>query len=261
MEKSDLKLEGLAEAVARWENECIKEFASFEKRDYGILYYNLENVDSYDSNHALIYDYSSLEGALDDIERFYSEKGLVPRIFQANRNGEEEELWPRLKERGYIIEDIPDLKFYSLTAAADDVAEKGEQILEFRVAPEISDDIKEVFRLEEGGDWNIKKLDFTGGNKKFKLISGHNKQGKAVVVANIRQNSEVAILEDVITHPDQRRKGYGSALIDFICRYHRKQSSLPLTLFADDEGAIRIYEKFGFRELPFPYKSWTSYKG
>lgn len=261
MKKADLKIDNLAEAVARWENECIKEFASFAERDYGTLYYNLENTISYDSNHALIYDYSDLEAALDDIEQFYSEKGLVPRIFQANRHDEEELLWPLLRERGYVIEDMPDLKFYCLAAGAESSLQSSEQLLEFKINPLLTDDIKEVFRLDDGGDWNIKKFDFIKGNEKFKLLCGFTEEGVAVAVANIRQNSEVAVLEDVITHPDHRKKGYGSALIDFICRYHREESTIPLTLFAEEEGAIRIYERFGFRELPFPYKSWTSYKG
>lgn len=261
MDRNNSVIDNPAEAVARWENDCIKEFASFEKREYGILYYNLENIDSYDSNHALIFDFTNLERALDDLELFYSEKGMVPRIFQANRVGEEEKLWPLLRERGYVIEDMPDLKFFSLITETGEPGQNSEPLLEFRVNPELTEELKEIFRVDDGGDWNIKKFDFIKGNDKFKLICGYNKEGAAVVVANIRQNSEVAVLEDVITHPDYRKRGYGSALIDFICRYHRKESALPLTLFAEDEGAIRIYEKAGFRALPFPYKSWTAFKG
>lgn len=32
-----------------------KIFTKFEERDYGILFYNTENKDSFDSNHAVIY--------------------------------------------------------------------------------------------------------------------------------------------------------------------------------------------------------------
>ena len=32
-----------------------KIFTKYEERDYGILFYNTENKDSFDSNHAVIY--------------------------------------------------------------------------------------------------------------------------------------------------------------------------------------------------------------
>ena len=62
-----------------------KIFAKFEERDYGILLYNTENKDSFDSNHAVIYRkrIQNLQAVLFDIAEFYKAKGSRPIIYQS----------------------------------------------------------------------------------------------------------------------------------------------------------------------------------
>lgn len=62
-----------------------REIAFCEKRDYGWLFYNKENKDSYDSNHAIIFEsqVSDLQKVLDDIICFYKEKKIKPSIYQS----------------------------------------------------------------------------------------------------------------------------------------------------------------------------------
>ena len=62
-----------------------KIFAKFEERDYGILFYNTENKDSFDSNHAVIYRerIQNLQAVLSDIAGFYKARGSRPIIYQS----------------------------------------------------------------------------------------------------------------------------------------------------------------------------------
>ena len=62
-----------------------KIFTKFEERDYGILFYNTENKDSFDSNHAVIYRerIQNLQAVLLDIAEFYKAKGSRPIIYQS----------------------------------------------------------------------------------------------------------------------------------------------------------------------------------
>ena len=55
-----------------------REITLYEKRDYGLLFYDVKNKDSYDSNHAIIFEskISDLNLVLNDIVRFYKENGL-----------------------------------------------------------------------------------------------------------------------------------------------------------------------------------------
>ena len=60
-------------------------FTEYEERDYGILFYNTDNKDSYDSNHAVIYKdrIHDLRKVLADISGFYKMKGSWPIIYQS----------------------------------------------------------------------------------------------------------------------------------------------------------------------------------
>ena len=45
----------LVTGIKQEENEFPKRFASYEEKEYGILFYMADNKDSYDGNHACIY--------------------------------------------------------------------------------------------------------------------------------------------------------------------------------------------------------------
>ena len=62
-----------------------KIFTEYEECDYGILFYNMKNKDSFDSNHAVIYKdrIHDLQRVLADIVQFYKEKGIRPIIYQS----------------------------------------------------------------------------------------------------------------------------------------------------------------------------------
>ena len=58
--------------IYREEDLFPREITTYEERDYGILFYNEQNKDSYDSNHALIYreKITDLDAVLRDIVGF-----------------------------------------------------------------------------------------------------------------------------------------------------------------------------------------------
>ena len=60
-------------------------FTEYEERDYGILFYNTENRDSFDSNHAVIYKdrIYDIRQVLADIVKFYKAEGSRPIIYQS----------------------------------------------------------------------------------------------------------------------------------------------------------------------------------
>ena len=65
-----------------------KIFAEFEERDYGILFYNTENKDSFDSNHAVIYRerVQNLQAVLSDIaeidETFFPNDDIIMEMMK-----------------------------------------------------------------------------------------------------------------------------------------------------------------------------------
>ncbi len=60
-----------------------KQFASYEEKEYGILFYMADNKDSYDGNHACIYPdkITDLGAVPDDIAAFYKKLGIRAAFF------------------------------------------------------------------------------------------------------------------------------------------------------------------------------------
>ena len=73
-----------------------KIFTNYEERDYGILFYNTENKDSFDSNLAVIYKdkIQNLQQVLSDITEFYKAKGCGYRkcVYLAGRRNSKKDL-------------------------------------------------------------------------------------------------------------------------------------------------------------------------
>lgn len=75
-----------------------REICSHEKRHYGILFYDEDNKDSYDSNHAVIFEnnISDLYAVLEDIISFYRAKGVKAVIYQS---AQDEGLFERISDK------------------------------------------------------------------------------------------------------------------------------------------------------------------
>ena len=71
--------------IYREEDLFPREFTVFSVREYGLLFYNDNNKDSYDSNHAIIFKdrINDVAKTLEDITEFYRDKGIKPTIYQS----------------------------------------------------------------------------------------------------------------------------------------------------------------------------------
>ena len=69
--------------------------------------------------------------------------------------------------------------------------------------------------------------------------------------AVIYRIAEEAQIMDIAVHPDHRRQGIAEALIDVICEFSRVDGAHKITLEVrrSNEGAIRLYEKKGFKAV------------
>ena len=84
---------------------------------------------------------------------------------------------------------------------------------------------------------------------------GIKEEGHLVAMAGERIKldgyTEVA---GVCTHPDSRRRGYGCGLSSLISHRIQERGDIPfLQVFEDNLGAIRIYEKMGFKKILHGY--------
>lgn len=90
--------------IYREEDLFPREFTVFAEREYGLLFYNENNKDSYDSNHAIIFKdrINDVAKTLEDITEFYRDKGIKPTIYQSiTDDGYFESIREKLVAHGY----------------------------------------------------------------------------------------------------------------------------------------------------------------
>ncbi len=92
--------------IYREEDLFPREFTVFAEREYGLLFYNENNKDSYDSNHAIIFKdrINDVSKMLEDITEFYRDKGIRSMIYQSiTDEGYFESIREELAVRGYDV--------------------------------------------------------------------------------------------------------------------------------------------------------------
>ena len=70
----------------------------------------------------------------------------------------------------------------------------------------------------------------------------------AVIPSLTRSMRPYAVIENLVTHIDYRRRGYASACLEFACELARKARCRKIMLIADsdDEGLKELFRKAGF---------------
>jgi GNAT superfamily N-acetyltransferase len=81
--------------------------------------------------------------------------------------------------------------------------------------------------------------------KDGKLVSACN----VIIIRNLTRNARpYALIENVITHPGYRKKGYGTAILQKAITMAREHNCYKVMLMTSrkDESILKFYEKAGF---------------
>lgn len=107
------------------------------------------------------------------------------------------------------------------------------------VSPILMDDY--FYGISLGGNFNIFVLKVDN-----KIVSTCT----FAIIPNIAQGMKPnGIIESFVTDKDNRRKGYGKKLIEYILEFARDIGCLKVSLLTkNDNEAIQIYENVGFKE-------------
>ncbi len=235
------------EKIYREEDVFPRAFTCWEERDYGILFYNEANRDSYDSNHAVIFEsrIHDLHPVLDDIVSFYQAKGLKPIIYQSiSDEGYFERNRAILSAHGF--ESWSETQQYMVLSAPSAISPN----------PEI--DVRKVSAWQEaygteifqkaGEPWEIpvaKRLLDNPGTLFFVAFC----QGKPVGMTYAHVRDDVCRVDYLLVSKEHRRKGVGRALIHSLAAYCRANPIALCFLWPDGDTAERIYAEAGFRHV------------
>jgi GNAT superfamily N-acetyltransferase len=239
--------------IIQHDNYYVRSFAEVEKRDYGLLFHCRDNPQSHDSNHALILKLDGdLDAAIDDVCVFYRGFNVAPRIFHGFVPGVAEVLLPKLLAKGFKKQ-VYDEDYFVCSEPSVITPAPG---IEVRWVREMDAAIRDIFK--DDGEWSVGVIERQLQREDYHLLVGYVAKVPVTMAAlDIARN--VARVDDVITHPDHRRKGYSRALMQHFVDYHRQVSTTALYLYSGISEAIRIYEEAGFRKLDWkPYK-WSAW--
>jgi ribosomal protein S18 acetylase RimI-like enzyme len=116
----------------------------------------------------------------------------------------------------------------------------------FSIEPLTDDDIPEMLALTEltqPGPFREQTIDLGG-------YIGIRQDGTLVAMAGERLKLDgYTEISAVCTHPDYQGRGYAKALLQAVGHSIQQRGDIPfLHAWADNAGAIRVYEKLGFRQ-------------
>lgn len=231
--------------IYREEDLFPREITSYEEREYGYLFFDELNKDSYDANHALIYKdrVSNLETVLNDIISFYTQKKIQPSIYQSIiddgyfgnskdvlvKKGfecwEESQKYMVLTEQNFIISD-PEI-FVQRVCEWDDIY------------------ATEIFE-KAGEPWEVDVTRKALRNTNTMFFVAYF-QEKPVGMTRCHISNNVCRVDYLLVSKEHRNKGVGRALIYYFVEYCKAHKIDKCYLWPDGETAEKIYYEAGFR--------------
>lgn len=236
-----------------------KQYAEFIQTQFGVVYLDTNNPFNTGSNHTLVFDHTGdLNQTVDEIVSFYHSNRIEPAIYQAFREGEEENLFPLLREKGFDIEIYPHTPMI-LHNRRDIPFAHPENSLYIRRIKELDPTLINGLLDIDNADWKIKMFQRQLPDDRFFLFTGENQHGKIVTTACLYTGKKISRIDDVITHPHYRNNGYATGLMNYILKVHETVSDNPLFLLAENDTSLGIYKKLGFQPIDFPFPFWGAY--
>ncbi len=235
------------EKIFQEEDLFPREFAKFEARDYGMLFYDECNKDSYDSNHAIIFKdkIRDLDNVLKDITEFYRKKGQSPIVYQAisdegyfeknkevfARHGlktwEEEQHFMVPMEENHLATN-PEIEVKRVTqwdeAFATEIFEKAEEPWETGVAKKMIQNANTLFFVAYYK------------NHPVGMTYGHERNG-------------VCRYDYILVSKEYRRSGVARVLMNALVEYCKANGIKNCSLWPAGDSAERIYLEAGFRTV------------
>lgn len=235
-----------------------RQITDYEKRNYGYLFYNEKNKDSYDSNHALIYKnkVQDLPEVLEDITAFYKEKGINPNIYQSIlHEGYFKDVQKQLSDFGF--ESWEEEQKYMILSAKNVIITNPEVTVQ-KVSKWKDTYGTEIFEAA-GEPWEIDvaKRALQNSNTLF-FVAFYKEKPVGMTYAHIAE--DVCRVDYLLVSKAYRNIGVGRALINTFVEYCKENNIENCFLWPDGETAEKIYQEAGFRFVETKMAGRATYK-
>ena len=224
-----------------------KYITSYETRNYGFLFFNEKNKDSFDSNHALIYKdrIHDIDSVLNDIIVFYRNKGIRPTIYQSiSDEGFFDKIGRKLSEH--------DFEYYVEKQNFMILSQKNAINPNARIIVRRETEWKDEYGVEifekSGEPWEIDvtKRALRKNNTLF-FVAYYN--GKPVGMTRCHFTDYVCRVDYLLVSKEFRNIGVGRTIIYTFVEYCRNNKIDICYLWPDGKSAEKIYYEAGFRHV------------
>ncbi len=235
-----------------------REITSYEARNYGYLFYNENNKDSFDSNHAIIYrdKVHDVEMVLSDIINFYRNKGIRSSIYQSiGEEGYFDEIKRVLSEHGF--ECWTESQKYMVLSEKNTITPNS-QIVVQKVTKWKDEYGTEIFE-KAGEPWEIDvaKRALMNSNTLF-FVAYYC--GQPVGMTHCHVTDGICRVDYLLVSKECRKIGVGRALIHCFVEYCHANNIDSCYLWPDGESAERIYYEAGFRHVETKQAGRATYR-
>lgn len=226
-----------------------KAFSNFAEKDFGILFYNEHNKNSYDSNHALIYKnkITDLGAVLDLITEFYINMNISPNIYQAVEDeGYFKENEDIFKEHGYSVW-IEGPNNFMILNAENNIKISNE--LDINLITEWDERIATDICIPSNESHEIEVIKNCINCKNYRVFIGYT-EGKAVAITYFHVSEyDCCRFDYIIISKDYRKKGYAKELLSHVTDFCRENRLKNCFQWPAHKTSEKICYEAGFRYL------------
>lgn len=234
----------LKQQIIDTESEYPKFIVNSLTLPFGTFYWDDQDKDNIHFNHAVLNQagVTDLKATLEQITRFYKDRGIQPRLFQPYTKGYFMEHADEFRVSGYDVQLYAPMQFMLLK----EEPQKGSRPLEVLELKEWDERIAQDILIPDGNEASAQQLARLIGGERYKVYAGYL-EDKAICVAIVLFGDHgVNRLSFAETVGEMRGKGYGQSLVAHLVAEHQKSGLGPLYTATDNRAAMRLFEKCGF---------------
>lgn len=234
------------------EDSFPKHITNYIEKPYGTLFYNEQNRESWDSNHAIIYKdkVDNLKSVIDEISEFYLSKGITPTIYQSVMDqGYFDSNRDIFEKCGLSFDKDMDRKMMVLSDDSIITNNQNSQ-LRIKIVESWDERIATDICIPSGESHEIEVIkSCIESNIHEVLVIYDNEKAVGITYLHRSENFDCTRFDYIIVSKDYRKQGVARELLSLVVNFCRENGYQNCFLWPAHQSSERICYEAGFREI------------